>query len=86
MPHEIIQQKTSTNLKAYTKMDNMDNILTKDIYIKKKYITGFIYFNKKCCSKNGPLSGFTKNILKFKQLRRGPFTLQIVHYIKWRKR
>jgi hypothetical protein len=35
MPHEIIQQKTSTNLKAYTKMDNMDNILTKDIYIKK---------------------------------------------------
>ena len=41
-------------------MDNMDNILTKDIYIKKIYILGFYYFSTKCCSKNGPLSKFTK--------------------------
>ena len=41
-------------------MDNMDNILTKDIYIKKIYSTGFIYFSEKCCFKKGPLSRLEK--------------------------
>jgi hypothetical protein len=35
MPYEIVRQKTLTNIKPYKAMDNMDNILTKDIYIKK---------------------------------------------------
>ena len=33
--YNIVHKKTLTNIKPYKTMDNMDNILTKDIYIKK---------------------------------------------------